>query len=591
MFVDYIGLTLYFGIGIIVSNAISLLATKGNKWKSTMGLLTFELIVLVAFLYVMLPSKALSSVLWINLIGAAIAAGLLVTGNSVSMTTGKFIHPERKEVGQSKGKTSNWPGRVLGLSIVGMVVLFAVSSITQLTSIDEVYNTIPLKTEEKSEVLTSTKETPIAIAPETAKRKMLQKFSVIPNSNMFTLDGITAQVVNGEYVYVATVEFNGFFKWMKLGEVPGYFIISATDINAQPEFVEKPLIYTPSAYFGKDAARKIYAAFPGFAATGKINLEIDEEGNPQYVQTLYREYGVSGRMNYNEFKTAVLNATTGEVKVYDSLEAPSFVDAPITSAAANSINEYFGRYSQGWWNQTMFGAKKDVKVPTENGIYASGQITPMMDKEGEQLLYFTDFTSGDEDQDSALGYSLINARTGQVTYYRDTKVGIMDSDGAISIASKIYPEKKWKASMPVLYNIDGVPTWIVSLMDSKGIFKKYVYINAIDNDIVVDADAAQSALDAYRIELATKGSNNTNTDAGNLETIEGTVSRVTLVAGESQTVVSFLLEDNKTIYSVTTNNSPMSLFLKEGDKVSFQAVVAAEAKAASIENLVIEGLE
>ncbi|VFA61133.1 OB-fold nucleic acid binding domain protein [Enterococcus faecalis] len=58
----------------------------------------------------------------------------------------------------------------------------------------------------------------------------------------------------------------------------------------------------------------------------------------------------------------------------------------------------------------MFGAKKDVKIPTENGIYASGQITPMMNKEGNQLLYFTDFTSSEKDQDSALGYSLINAR-------------------------------------------------------------------------------------------------------------------------------------------------------------------------------------
>ncbi len=42
-----------------------------------------------------------------------------------------------------------------------------------------------------------------------------------------------------------------------------YFIISATDINAQPEFCRKPIVYTPSAYFGKDAARKIYSAYPG----------------------------------------------------------------------------------------------------------------------------------------------------------------------------------------------------------------------------------------------------------------------------------------------------------------------------------------
>ncbi|MEI5993635.1 DNA-binding protein [Candidatus Enterococcus mansonii] len=589
MFFNFIGLTLFFSIGIIVANGVSLVATKGIKAKSTIALLLVELLLMGSFLFVALPSKTLSTILWINLLGAFIASSLLVSRRSVSKASKKLLQKGRKNA--EIEEMNDWSGRVLGLSIAAMVLLFIVSSITQVTAIDDVYQTIPLKTEEKAEVLTSTKETPIAIAPKTAKRKMLQKFSVIPNSNMFTLDGITAQVVNGEYVYVATVEFNGFFKWSKLGAVPGYFIISATDINAQPKFVEKPIIYTPSAYFNKDAARKIYAAYPSYAATGKINLEIDEKGNPFYIQTLYKEYGVSGRMNYNEFKTAVLNATTGEVKVYDSKDAPSFVDAPITSSAANSINEYFGRYSQGWWNQTMFGAKKDVKVPTENGIYASGQITPMMNKEGSQLLYFTDFTSGDEDQDSALGYSLINARTGQITYYRDTKVGIMDSDGAISIAAKIYPEKKWKASMPVLYNIDGVPTWIVSLMDSKGIFKKYVYVNAVDNDIVVDADAAQNALDAYRIELATKGSNNTSTDAADLQKIKGTVSRVTIVASESQTVVSFLLEKEKTIYSVTTNNSPMALFLKEGDTVEFQAVVTADAKAASIENLVIEGLE
>lgn len=585
MFLDFLGLTLYFGIGLFVVNGANLIVGKGKKWKSTIALFILEFILLGLFLYIALPNKTLSTVLWINLLGATFASGFLVARDTVN-----------KEVNKKRGVMSDrqvgiGSGCMLGVSILGMLLLFLVSTVTKITSIDNVYQTIPLKTEEKSEVLTSTKETPIAIAPETAKRKMLQKFSVIPNSNMFTLDGITAQVVNDEYVYVATVEFNGFFKWMKLGEVPGYFIISATDINAQPEFIEKPLIYTPSAYFGKDAARKIYAAYPGYATTGKINLEIDEDGNAHYVQTLYKEYGVSGRMNYNEFKTAVLNATTGEVKVYDSKKAPDFVDAPITSAAANSINEYFGRYSQGWWNQTIFGAKKDVKVPTKNGIYASGQITPMMDTEGKQLLYFTDFTSGDDDQDSALGYSLINARTGQIFYYRDSKVGIMDSDGAISIASKIYPEKKWQANMPVLYNIDGVPTWIVSLMDSRGIFKKYVYVNAVDNDIVVDADVAQSALDTYRIELVTKGSNNTSTDASSFETIKGTVSRVTIVASESQIVVSFLLEEEKTIYSVTTNNSPMALFLKEGDRVKFQAVVTSGAKAANIENLVIEGLD
>jgi hypothetical protein len=175
------------------------------------------------------------------------------------------------------------------------ILLAGVRFVTNITSIDEVYRTIPLKTEEKSEMLTSTKDMPIAIAPDTAKRKMQQKFSVIPNSNIYHLDGITAQVYKGKYVYVATVEINGFWRWLRNSDIPGYFIISATDVNAQPEFIREKIHFAPSAYLNDDAQRKIYAAFPGYASTGTLNLEIDESGKPYYIQTLYKEYGVSGR--------------------------------------------------------------------------------------------------------------------------------------------------------------------------------------------------------------------------------------------------------------------------------------------------------
>lgn len=594
MIVDFILVTALFGIGILLVNILVGLLNKGKHTKSLIFLTIGELVLLGGFLYAALPSKNLSSILWYNLWGAFVAcllaAFVLGLGQGVEKARARFApNTMRKQaVPVTGGKLGN-VGKIFGGICTLMVLLFLVSKISSITAIDEVYDSLPLKTEEKAEVLTSTKETPIAIAPDMAKRKMLQKFSVIPNSNMFTLDGITAQTIDGEYVYVATVEYTGFFKWLKLGEVPGYFKISATDINAQPEFVKEPLIYTPSAYFGKDAARRIYAAFPGYASYGKINLEIDEEGIPHYVQTLYKEYGVSGLMHYDEFKTAVLNAQTGDVKLYDNAKAPAFVDAPLTSAAANSMNEFFGRYSQGWWNQFIFGAKKDVKIPTDNGIYASGQITPMLSKDG-QLNYFTDFTSGDDDQDSALGYSLIDARTGQITYYRDPEVGIMDSDGAISIASKIYPEKKWQAEMPVLYNIDGVPTWIVSLMDTKGIFKEYVYINAVDNDIVVDAENAQSALDAYRIELATKGSNNQSSGASELTEKTGTVERVVILPGSNATVISFLLAKDSTVYSVNSNNSPFAIFMKEGDQVTFKAALTEDTTVATIQDLTIQGL-
>lgn len=587
MILDFLSVAFVFGIGILICNLLFFYFTRRINWL--IGSTLLEYLVLFWLLYIAMPEKNLSKLITLNLIFALIASILNLLYQSITEAEAKGRRKDKPnifKVSDSKVKPTFF---VLVLTLASLILFIAAGSIYRISSIKEVYQSIESSTQKQAPLLTSTKEMPIALAPETAKRKMQQMFSVIPNSNMYELDGLTAQVVNGEYVYVATVEFNGFFKWLKNKTVPGYFIISATDVNAQPKFIEKEMKYTPSAYFGDDAARRIYAEFPTYASSGKINLEISDNGVPYYVQTMYREYGISGRMHFNELKTAVLNTQTGDVKLYDAKKAPKFVDAPITSSAANQMNEYYGRYVNGWINQSIFGSKRGIKVPTDNGIYASGQITPMLDKDGN-LQYFTDFTSGNEDQDSALGYSLIDARTGKLVYYRDAKSGIMDSDGAISIADKIYPEKKWDAKMPILYNIDGTPTWIISLLDSKGIFKRYVYINAVDNDIVVDADNAQDALDAYRVQLTTKGSNNQSTDPSTFETFNGIVSRVNQTFDGKRTNISFLLIGEKTVFTINADNYPYAQFLNPGDQVTFKAQVTSDTKIATIEELEIENI-
>ncbi|MDR1568081.1 MAG: DNA-binding protein [Streptococcaceae bacterium] len=586
MFIDFISVTAVFSIGVVISNLLYFAFARRLKWL--IGSTITEFIILYGVFYMIMLEKNLSKLILFNLVFALFAALINLFFQTVLVVDRK---PRQRFVNEAKNN-ERLAGKAftLALAIFGLIVVFAVGrSIYRITSINEVYQSIETKTQKKAPLLTSTKEMPIALAPETAKRKMQQMFSVIPNSNMYELDGLTAQVVDGQYVYVATVEFNGFFKWLKNKSVPGYFIVSATDVNAQPKFIRKKMKYTPSAFFGDDAARRIYAEFPTYASSGKINLEISDDGTPYYIQTMYREYGVSGRMHFNELKTAVLNTITGDVKLYDAKKTPSFIDAPITASAASQMNEYYGRYVNGWLNQSWFGSKRGLKVPTENGIYASGKITPMLDKKG-RLQYFTDFTSGNEDQDSALGYSLIDARSGQLIYYRDAKSGIMDSDGAISIADKIYPEKKWDAKMPVLYNIDGTPTWIISLLDSKGIFKKYVYINAVDNDIVVDADNAQDALDAYRLHLSTKGSNNQSTNSSKLKEFSGVALRVNQTFDGKRTIVSFLLDSQKVVFSINTDNYPYAQFLEAGDTVHFKANVTADTQFATIESLEIENL-
>ncbi len=57
----------------------------------------------------------------------------------------------------------------------------------------------------------------------------------------------------------------------------------------------------------------------------------------------------------------------------------------------------------------------------------------------EHYITFTDFTSPKEGVDSALGYSLIDARTGKLYYYNGKEVkGIMDGSAASEVVDNSF---------------------------------------------------------------------------------------------------------------------------------------------------------
>ncbi len=573
--------TLKFSIGFFIALILGVVVKSGNKKRVKNSIKVAIVYYLVAFIYVyfVLPSQSLSSMVFYNL--SSFLLGMVV----VLLLSGTVVEVSGKTVGKSI--SLNAPKTVKKATILAFILFacyFIIVPISRILSVDEIFETIPVKKVTETEELKTTKETPIAMSTKSARNKMQKMISSVPNYSAYELGTTTAQVIDGEYVYISALEYRSVWKWNRFKKVPGYFKISATDINAQPTFVEKEMKYVPSAFLWQDAERKIYSKSSQLARTGMVNLEIGDDGTPYYVQTLYKEYGLSGKKRYDKFKVAVLNTETGKTKIYDLKDVPSEIDAPLTSSVASSMNNYYGKYGKGWLNSLF--SKDDVKQPTTNGIYSSGAVTPLMSKTGE-LLYFTDFTSDDEKQDSALGYSLVNARTGVMEFYRDKK-GMMDSDGAIAIAEKIYPEKKWEAKMPILYNIEGIPTWIISLLDANGIFKGYVYISASDSDILVDGVDAEKTLQAYKVKLSLKGSNNKNAKKTELETVTGKVKRVNKMYVDNTETVSFMLEKDPQVYTISTGNNVYSMFLKEGDEVEFEANISSDNPISTIKDIDIK---
>ncbi|WP_053219724.1 DNA-binding protein [Virgibacillus senegalensis] len=472
-----------------------------------------------------------------------------------------------------------------GFLIILVILALPVSFFIGLAALDNSYQSIAKQESGEAEPFDE-EDTPVTVSPESARNKVQKAMSVVPNTQFYDLGKLQVQKIDNEIMYVAPVEFTGLWKYLRGKETEGFFTIPAADINAEPEFVQSKMQYTNSSYFNHNVQRTIYNEHPNYVQSGEAQIEVDDEGKPWYIQTLYKPIKLTNKPDMDQLKVAVVDPVSGDLQIYDPKEAPAFIDSPVSSEMAGKQNNYFGKYVHGWLN-ALFG-KKDVKIPNESGT--ENIVTPIFDNKGE-MYYFTDMASPKENIDSALGYTLINARTAELTYYNGkNNNGIMDSKGAKQIVNKEFPEKNWEGSMPILYNVDGNPTWIVNVLDPNGLFKQYAYIKANDSDFVVFGETAQETLAAYRMQLAQETSNPEASEDVELETISGEVNRSLVTSTSSGQSVQFILNDDTTIYTVNASKAPLAIFLQQGDRVEMEVKIRDNG-IGTVEQIAIASLE
>ena len=542
---------MYSGLAIIIFMCRALFWENKKQLLASLVLLLLEMLVVFTLVYFLLPSRNLLSLL----LGNAVWGGIYLMLTSIS---GKVTADQQ---------VKNWIATILPASLVALSLLIAAGGeLHSILSVKPTYNSISVKQVSSKQAPTFKRgETPIALAPKTVLNRVRKSVSDLPNSQYYKIAGtVQAQYLHGKTVYIVPVEYQGFFAMLKAKTIPGYFMIDATSQNATPKFIHKPYKYTTSAYFGRDTERKLYRNNPQWLKLGDggAQLEIDNDGNPYWVETVYKSAFLSHRINYQKLRVIVMNAVTGTTKTYKLANLPKFVDEGITSDVAAELNNNYGSYQHGFWNQ--FLGKTDMKEPTNNG--PEDGVTSIFNANGT-ISYFTDFTNPNTKSDSALGYSMINARTGQLTYYKAN--GIMDSSGAKSNANQNYKAQQWTANMPILYNIDGRPTWIMTILDKTHAIRGYYYLDAEDQSIYGTGTSPISALDDFRQALVNSGTKAANTPESKLKQLTGTIDRVAIVSNKNK--VMFTLQNSPVVYTIDTDDFAKANLLRSGDHVSFKA--------------------
>ena len=367
------------------------------------------------------------------------------------------------------------------------------------------------------------------------------------------------QKVGEKLYWVAPLVHRDFIKWVtNMGGTNGYVMVSANDPQ-DVKLVQKAngedvkIVYQPDAYILQDLHRHVYIKGGMSRGMADYTLEIDDNGKPFWVVSLYEHKVGFGGANVNG--TAIVDAKTGETKFYSIKDTPEWVDRiQPEEFVIDQINSW-GVYVNGFINSVI----------SEKGVLKVTEGTSLVYGEDDKSYWYTGITSAGGDE-STIGFMLVDSRTKEAKLYKQPGATEM---AAMKSAEGSVQEKNYEATFPVMYNILGQPTYVSSLKDKAGLVKRVVFVSVEDYNIVgVGRDKAE-AMKNYKDALESGGSGLEIDESDEFDKeLEGTVKRIAADTKNGNTIYYLTLDtDDGNIFYATSKISKELPLTKEGDKI------------------------
>lgn len=371
-------------------------------------------------------------------------------------------------------------------------------------------------------------------------RKMGELIDLV---SQFDIDSQTYTQINyqNKPVRVTPLKYNGFIKYIfNMSEgLPGYMMVDIVNAETNLVKLQDKIKISKQDYFFRDIYRYTRLRYPT-KIFEEANFEIDDNGIPYWIIPTYKPsifffdaLDVEGAI--------IVNATNGEHKYYKKDDIPQWIDRIYNADRIIEQLNWNGSLKDGYLNSIF--AQKNVLMTTSGYNYLA------LD---DDVYLYTGYTSVAADE-SNVGFVLSNLRTKETKFY---PVSSAEESSAMESAEGEVQEKGYKSTFPLLLNIDGKPTYFLSLKDNAGLIKLYSFIDAQNYQNVSIGNTVEQAMINHL-------SNNTNANLPdiqeNIETLEneGFISEKHEVTINGNTFYYFQLENNpEEIYIASINLSP-----------------------------------
>jgi hypothetical protein len=386
----------------------------------------------------------------------------------------------------------------------------------------------------------------------------------------------TIQRVADKLYWIFPLEFRGFFSRRRAnGESPGFIKVSAEDPRSPAELVDGyHMRYMPGASVWTTCLHKYlyHRGYTNYRLTD-FTLEVDDNWVPHWVVTLTRPTVAYGGDKVEGI--LIVDPETGKIGEYmvDRDTIPEWVDRVVPLWLAIKMNYWWGKYKgRSWWNANV--GQKGVHIPTKYGGSGKGKddkpdVWLTFGKDG-QPYWFTGHTSPSSTDQSLVGYTMMNSRTGKTYYYQLT--GANENDVVQAAFSPFSDHDDWEACQPVLYRIYGERTWVVPVINNEGVFQKLTLVQASTGKVVW-GDNKREVLAKYRRYLVTAGSSIAPSEEAALLSLTGRIIKIVPI---DETFYLYLDTAPDRIFSGEFLTLPELILTDPGDRVVIKYIETTE---------------
>ena len=411
--------------------------------------------------------------------------------------------------------------------------------------------------------------------------------------SQFVIDSAYSTQINykGNPYRIFPLKYGDVFKWFNNTRdgIPAYIAVNmytqeADTVILQDEGLNNIKVST-NEYFNEKLNRVLRFNFPTYMF-GTPSLEIDESGKPWWVcEVVDKTVGLIGGTDVIGVvlvdaadKNNIKEFSLEEIRKNKDIQ---WIDQIYSDDLLVKQYNYYGKYNGGFINAYI--GQSGVVSTTEGSSYIAS---------GDDVWLYTGVTSVTSD-DSIVGFAIINQRTKEAVFQR---IAGTTESGAQKSAESIVSDKGWKATFPVLLNIDGEATYFMALKDNS-VVKSFamVSVERVQDAVRSEDDAnpdIEACLKAYVNKVKSSaglvlnidynavlpdsisGGESTNSGETNDNT-ESTIASVTGVITDIRTAVEngnsvyYIALDGKAVYySMSAVNDNNVVILNVGDKVT-----------------------